>query len=75
MLWNSYPKFVRNSIIKRFQQKQTAVQKDDESVIKIWICLPYSSNKGEVLVKNCMRYFVLLKIGSLLIRNPMFFTQ
>ena len=31
--------FVRNSIIKRLQQKKTAVQKDDESVVKIWIRL------------------------------------
>ena len=30
MSWNSYPKYVRNSIIKRLQQKKTAVQKDDE---------------------------------------------
>ena len=29
MLWNSYPKYVRNSIIKRLQQKKTAVQKVD----------------------------------------------
>ena len=33
--WNSYPRYVRNSIIKRLQQKKTAVQKDDESVKKI----------------------------------------
>ena len=55
MLWNSYPKYVRNSIIKRLQQKKTAVQKDGESVIKIWIRLPYLGNKGEELVKTCMR--------------------
>ena len=48
MLWKSYPKFVRNSITKRLQQKKTAVQKHDESVIKIWIYLPYLDNK----VKN-----------------------
>ena len=40
MSWNSYPKYVRNSIIKR-KEKKTAVQKDDESVIKIWNRLPY----------------------------------
>ena len=40
MSWNSYPKYVRNSIIKR-KAKKTAVQKDDESVIKIWNRLPY----------------------------------
>ena len=55
MSWNSYPKYVRNSIIKRLQQKKTAVQKDDESVIKIWIRLPYLGNKGEELVKTCIR--------------------
>ena len=40
MSWNSYPKYVRNSIIKR-KEKKTAVQKDDESVIKIWNRLLY----------------------------------
>ena len=54
MLWNSYPKYVRNSIMKRLQQKKTAVQKDDESVIKIWIHLRYLGNKGEELVKTCI---------------------
>ena len=43
------------------QQKKTAVQKDDESVTKICICLPYLGNKGEELVKTCLhklkRYF------------------
>ena len=55
MSWKRYPKCVRNSIIKRLQQKKAAVQKDDESVIKIWICLPYLGNKGEELVKTCIR--------------------
>ena len=55
MLWNSYPKYIRNSIIKRLKQKKTAVQKDDESVIKIWIRLPHLGNKGEELVKACIR--------------------
>ena len=36
--------------MKRLQQKKTAVQKDDESVIKIWIRLPYLSNKGEEVI-------------------------
>ena len=30
MSWNSYPKCVRNSVIKRLQQKKTAVQKDED---------------------------------------------
>ena len=54
MSWNSYPKYVRNRIIKRLQQKKTAVQKDDESVTKIWNPLPYLRNKGEELVKTCV---------------------
>ena len=37
------------------QQKKTALQKDDESISKIWIRLPYLGNKGEELVKTCMR--------------------
>ena len=55
MSWNSYPKYVRNSIIKRLQQKKTAVQKDDKSVIKIWIRLHYLGNEGEELLKTCIR--------------------
>ena len=55
MSWNSYPRYLRNSIIKRLQQKKTAVQKDDVSVLKIWIRLPYLGNKGEELVKTCIR--------------------
>ena len=55
MPWNSYSKYVRNSITKRLQQKRTAVQKDDENVIKIWTRLPYLGNKGEELVKTCIR--------------------
>ena len=55
MSWNSYPKYVRNRIIKRLRQKKTAIQKDDVSVIKIWIRLPYLGNEGEELVKTCIR--------------------
>ena len=55
MSWNSYPKYVRNNIIKRLQQSKTAVQNDDESAIKIWIRLHYLGNKGEELVKTCIR--------------------
>ena len=35
MLRNSYPKYVKKSIIKSLQQKKTAVQKDIKSVLKI----------------------------------------
>ena len=55
MSLNSYPEYARNSIIKRLQQKKTAVEKEDESVIKIWICLPYLGNKGEEIVKTWIR--------------------
>ena len=55
MSWNSYPKYVRKSIVKLSQHKKKSVQKDNESVIKIWIHLPYLSNKGEELVKTCIR--------------------
>ena len=47
----SYPKYVRNSNIKRFQQKKLAIQKDGECVIKIWVPLSYLGDKGEKLVK------------------------
>ena len=52
MSWKRYPKYVRNIIIKHLQQKKISVQKDDESVIQIWIRLPYLGNKGEELVKT-----------------------
>ena len=69
MSWNSYPKYVRNSIIKRLQQKKTAFQKDDEMAIKIWIRLPYLGNKGEELVKTCIR-----KLKRCFKTNVKFFT-
>ena len=69
MSWNNYPKYVRNSITKRLQQKKTAVQKDDQNVIKIWIRLPYQGNKGEELVKTCMR-----KLKRCFKTNVKFFT-
>ena len=55
MSWNSYPKYVRNSIIKPLQQKKTAVESDDQRVMKIWIRLPYLGNKGEEIVKTRIR--------------------
>ena len=55
MPWNIYPKYVKKGITKRLQQKKTAVQKHDESFLKIWIPLPYFNNKGEELVKTCIR--------------------
>ena len=55
MPWNIYPKYVKKGITKRLQQKKTAVQKHDESFLKIWIPLPYFNNKGEELVKICIR--------------------
>ena len=54
MPWNIYPKYVKKGITKRLQQKKTAVQKHDESFLKIWIPLPYFNNKGEELVKTCI---------------------
>ena len=55
MLCNSYPKYVKKSIIKSLQQKKTAVQKDIKSVLKTWIRLPYLDKKGESFVKTCIR--------------------
>ena len=55
MSWKRYPRYVRNIIIKHLQQKKISVQKDDESVIQIWIRLPYLGNKGEELVKTWVR--------------------
>ena len=51
---NSYPKYVRNSIIKRLQQKKSTIQKNDENLIKIWIRLAYIGNKGKELIKTCI---------------------
>ena len=52
MSWNSYPKYIRKSIIKLSRHKKKSVQKDNESVIKIWIHLLYLGNKGEEPVKR-----------------------
>ena len=49
-------------------QHCTEVQKDDESIIKVSIRLPYLGNKGEELVKTCIR-----KLTGCLKTNVKFF--
>ena len=55
MSWNNYPKYVRDSFIKRLQQKKLKTRNDNDSDIKIWFRVPYLGSKGEGLVKSCIQ--------------------
>ena len=49
------PKIRYKQYIKRLQQKNRAIQKDDQSVIKFWISLQYFGKNGKNFVKTCIR--------------------
>ena len=51
MSWNGYPKWVRNSIVKRIgTNKSHSRLTDDNDRKKIWLDLPYNGKLGEKLV-------------------------
>ena len=56
MSWNSYPKQVRNSSLKRFNSN---INKTREQTVgdrkKIWINLPYLGDKGDHLTKSLIQ--------------------
>ena len=56
MSWNSYPKQVRNSLLKRLNSnmnKTKAQTVDDRK--KVWLNLPYLGDKGDHLTKRFIR--------------------
>ena len=55
MSWNNYPKYVRDSFIKRLQQNKLKTRNGNDSDIKIWFRVPYLGGKGEGLAKSCIQ--------------------
>ena len=55
MSWNNYPKYVRDSFIKRLQQNKLKTRNGNDSDIKIWFRVPYLGSKGEGLAKSCIQ--------------------
>ena len=53
MSWNSYPKQVRNSLLKRLNSgiNKTKEQTVDDSK-KVWLNFPYIGDKGDNLTKS-----------------------
>ena len=61
MSWNGYPKALTNYLIKKLQRHKLCNESSDKNhqtnnknIPKIWICLPYLSQKGEFLIKTCV---------------------
>ena len=56
MSWNSYPKQVHNSLLKRLNSN---INKTEEQTVddctKIWLNLPYLGDKGNHLTKTLIR--------------------
>ena len=58
MSWNGFPKYIRETLIKRLQHKRISnppQPADDSNFIKLWIRLPYCGPKGEKLAKDLIR--------------------
>ena len=58
MSWNDFPKCIRKSLMKNIckeapKHEKNIVNKDN--IPTIWIRLPYIGNKGEHLLKQCIR--------------------
>ena len=68
MYWNSYPKQVRNSLLKRLN---SSIRKTKEQTVddhkKIWLNLPYLADKGDHLTKSLIR-----KLNRFLNKNVKF---
>ena len=53
--WNGHPFFTRNSIIKRLKTYPKKIEKEKNDRKIIWIRLPYLSNIGDSMKKNCFK--------------------
>ena len=56
MAWNGYPSFIAKSMFKRLQStsNENAKNQDDDK-IKIFVKVPFIGEKGEQLLKSCIR--------------------
>ena len=58
MSWNGYPRYIRNKIIKRLENRKNAKNNDtleQENIATIFCRIPYSDIQGETLIKNLFR--------------------
>ena len=60
MSWNGFPSTIRNFLICKLKPRQsdtshTCKQTIDDSLLKIWLNVPYLGKKGEFLVKTLIR--------------------
>ena len=58
MSWNDFPKYIRKSLLKNICKEAPKQEKNIVNKINIptiWIWLPYIGNKGEHLLKQCIR--------------------
>ena len=56
--WNDFPKYIRKSFMKNICKEASKQGKNivnKENIPTIWIRLPYIGNKGEHLLKQCIR--------------------
>ena len=58
MSWNGYPRFIRNKIIKRLENRKSTKNNDtleQENIVKIFCRIPFARVQGETLIKNLVR--------------------
>ena len=56
MSWNSYPKRVQNSIMKRLETNRSRPRLTvDDDRKKIWLNLPYNGKQGEQMVTSLIK--------------------
>ena len=58
MSWNGYPRYIRNKIIKRLENRKNTKNNytlEQENIATIFCRLPYAGVQGETLIKNLVR--------------------
>ena len=58
MSWNGYPRYVRNKIIKRLENRKNTKNNDtleQENIATIFYRIPYAGAQEETLIKNLVR--------------------
>ena len=61
MPWNGFPLAVRNLVISKLENKFSTDQSrtnfldENDTRPKVWVRVPYLDERGETLVKNCLK--------------------
>ena len=58
MSWNSYPRYIRNKVIKCLENQKNTKNNDtleQENIAIIFCRIPYAGVLGETLIKNLVR--------------------